>query len=610
MPALKPSLAGILLCLSGLGLLLSGCATTPAPTAPIEQTRPVTNESAEALMQRAAAAPADRAATIYLQAAWAFLNSADQANAERAFNLLEPGWLSQQDLPGYHLLTANLALLAGNLEDARRAYAMVPAQLRQSDQALRLSSALCAAEGDYNCALEKLVRAAGDDISDNAAIWRLLGAELTMAAAGKRTISTSEHSPDTLTQWRSLHQAAVAPFSLRHSQAAVRSWLNAHPDHPAAILPPEPVSLLLAKRLQPRQVALLLPLSGPLARAGEAVRDGFIAAALIADSTEWLTLRVYDAAAEPLPVIYERLLADGTDLIVGPLQKSAAMELNSLNPELPVLVLNYLDPETLAASGLNQFGLAIEDEAATIAQRLRDDGIERALLFHNYDDWSLRGRRTLTVAAAADAPGIQLTVQPFTDMRTITEAVGAAMHVSGSKARKDELAGILGVELEFLPRAREDVDAVVALIDNTEANALVPALRFHFANHLPIYASSQVARRARSGQLTELRDFHISELPFFLAGDPVYAAMAIPFSLADNPFASLIALGTDAFRVTERRPLADEAGELILIGSTGLLKRHPDGRIARELAWGTVRNGAIRPDVAPAPTGMTAGGGS
>ena len=119
--------------------------------------------------------------------------------------------------------------------------------------------------------------------------------------------------------------------------------------------------------------------------------------------------------------------------------------LNGLNPELPVLALNYLDSDATTATGFTQFGLAIEDEARTIATRLRADGISRALLFHNYDDWSLRARRTLS-----EGEDLALTVQPFTDLRTITESVGTAMHVAGSQERRDELASLLGEELEFL----------------------------------------------------------------------------------------------------------------------------------------------------------------
>lgn len=166
------------------------------------------------------------------------------------------------------------------------------------------------------------------------------------------------------------------------------------------------------------------------------------------------------------------------------------------------------------------------------------------------------------------------------------------MHVAESQERRDQLASALGVELEFLPRAREDVDAVVALIGNSEANALVPALNFHFAQNLPIYAGSQVTRSSRQG-LNELRGFHVSELPFFLAGDTLHDAMAVPLALDRNPFASLVALGSDAFRLAERIQFGGAVTDLPLLGSSGLLRRLPDGRISRELAWGMISSRGV-----------------
>lgn len=582
-------------------VLLNACATTTpvdttGPSTPVE-----TSVNAAALMERAAKAPADRAAALYLQAAWAYLDTtatdalsggsvSEQAfsGALGAYTALEPGWLDAELLPDYQLLTAALAVYQHKLDKARMAMASLTTEMLHTPRALLISSALCEADADYACALRARVAAAGEDPTANEQIWYLLNRSLTLSAADriKRT-STPElrHLPG----WLSLQQAVVAPLSREASREAVHEWLSEHPQHPAALIPPAAISRLLIEQNEPVHIALLLPLSGPLARAGESVRDGFIAASLSANSADWLTITVYDSAAEPIPSLYERILADSADLVVGPLQKSAVTTLSRLNPDLPVLALNYLDQGVLPAPGFSQFGLAIEDEARTIARRLQADGVSRALLFHNYDDWSLRARRTLT--ENSDATGLELTVQPLTDLKTITESVGSAMHVAGSQSRRDELARLLGEELEFLPRAREDVDAVIALIDNTEANALVPALRFHFADHLPIYASSQTTRRARAGSLRELRGFHVSELPWFLAGDPVFAELADPFDLDNNPFASLVALGSDAYRLTER--LSSDT-ELVLLGSTGLLRKEADGRIVRELAWGTIAGGKVQ----------------
>ena len=459
---------------------------------------------------------------------------------------------------------------------------------------LRINSTLCEASGDYECALRDLVAVAGDNPDHNEQIWRLLNQSLSLA--------TDHASP----AWRLPKPAAHD----RLVDASAGDGGSLFPARPAAkpfaggwrstrsIQPPSSPLRRSAAYSRTTSLRPTLPwccrCQGRWNGRASPCRDGFIAASLSAEASAWLTLSIYDAAQEPLPVLYERILADGADLIVGPLQKPSVTALRELNPTLPVLALNYLD-DAVPEGSFIQFGLAIEDEASTIARRLQADGITRAVLFHNYEDWSLRARRTLS-NSADQGNRLDLTIQPFTDLRTITESVGTAMHVTGSQSRRDELSRLLGEELEFLPRAREDIEAVVALVDNTEANALVPALRFHFASHLPVYASSQTTRRARAGSLSELGGFHVSELPYFLAGDPVFANLAGPFDLPNNPFASLIALGSDAFRVAER---IEPEGKLVLIGSTGLLRQQADGRISRELAWGTINGGAIRGSTAP-----------
>ena len=191
--------------------LLNACAgTTPievdVPSEPVE-----TSATAAALMERAARAPADRAAALYLQAAWAYLEDTapqapteppqaaaedvlpspaitgpDYLAAERAYALIEPGWLDPALLPDYHLLTAALAINRGTFSEAREAMALVPFELRRSARALRTSSALCEAAADFRCALRDRIAAAGDDPSDNEQIWSLLNRSLTLAASTRR----------------------------------------------------------------------------------------------------------------------------------------------------------------------------------------------------------------------------------------------------------------------------------------------------------------------------------------------------------------------------------------------------------------------------------------
>lgn len=381
------------------------------------------------------------------------------------------------------------------------------------------------------------------------------------------------------------------------------------PAPPAAVAPAEQAEQAGQPPWQPAQVGLLIPLQGPLASAGRAVRDGFIAAYLHRKGAAKPGLRIYDSVASPMPALHRQCLADGIELIVGPLSKENLAALRDLNPQIPVLGLNYLDerqaaqgegPENaLAVDGVfrrpldfRQLGLAIEDEAASIAERLRGDGIEQLLVVRNGEDWALRG----SLALASDWP-FEVHLHAFEDAQAITESVGEAMRVAGSLERREALQKLLGQKLHFLPRSRTDLDAVVAFVNHLEAAALAPALHYHSAQRLPVYASSQSARNPSA--LEELDGFQIAEMPFQLNANGLSKAVQQAFDLGSGDVAAFYALGIDAWRILNRwRQMA--GGESVQ-GATGELQLGADGRIRRRLAWGEVSGGAIRPlPVAPA----------
>lgn len=414
------------------------------------------------------------------------------------------------------------------------------------------------------------------------ALW----AHLARVSAAEARVYAQTGSQESRGWWRLAHDLRSSTTLAAHNRL-LRAWQQAQPEHPAAALPPSALAASLTAEGAVTRVGLLLPLSGNLARAGRTVRDGFIASYLSNRDDAGYSVTVYDTAAEPMASLYERALAAGEQVLIGPLAKEAAVELNRLNPEVPVLALNYLGDE-IPAEGLLQLGLAIEDEAYTLAEWLDDAGMRRLLLFHNREDWSVRATR----AIRESWPG-QLEVQTLEDIRTVTESVGVAMRVAESHRRRDELQALLGEPLEFSPRARGDVDAIIALVTSLEATALVPALRFHFAEGVPVFATSQTVRGMTAERMATLNGFRVSELPWFVADDPVFADLDGAFSLDGNLFVALYALGADAFRLADRIPLLLDGSLAGLLGSTGELNVLPDGRIQRELARTIVRGGRV-----------------
>ena len=574
-------------------LAASGCQSTPG-TQPSESPTDPMSARPEIVLQQARMSEGRQAAELFLQAFQGFMSAELIEPARGAFSEIVPDDLPNNLLSVYHSANVEITLAEGDILGAQILLDnVVRLRLVAPPEIARLQAKVCVAVGDYACAIASLSGAKITDDKRQAVhdlIWRYLG-----EAPGFLVPQQAELTKGIEQGWWTLKASMLQSFSIADQRLRLSAWRGRWPRHPANAQLPQALLDVDSELWQPRKVGLLLPLSGPLARAGKAVRDGFVSAYLHSagiQSTAKVGFEVvlYDTARMPLASAYEKALLDDVELLIGPLTKDAVATLNLLNPEIPALALNYLDAAGIPAINLLQLGLAIEDEADTIVAKLLEDGVESLLVFHNLEDWSQRAARRVSTNWPFAA-----TVQHFDDVKTVTESVGRAMRVEASQQRRDELGELLGFELEFLPRARQDLDAVVALVNTVEANAMVPALRFHFAQTLPVYATSQSVRGAKSEQLLELSGFRVSELPWYLFSDQLYQDMAGAFVLRGNPLSSLYALGIDAFRVSDRLPLLARGGANQLLGSTGMLTLNSSGRFVRELAWGVIGRGQVVP---------------
>ncbi len=572
-------------------LAACGCQSTPGGQ-PREEVSSAPRGTPEALLEQARRSTGRQAAELLLQASSGFLEAQLTEQARAALSDIDPALLPSNQLGSYELLQIEVNLAEHNAAAARSLLSSAT-HLQSADptRVTVLKARLCAAEDRYSCAVSELARLRPPDSerqSIHDLIWSYLGQAPGFMAAQQAELSSGVEQG-----WWALKASMLQSFSIADQRKRLTAWRSRWPRHPAALLPPQALQGIEDDSWRPDRVGLLLPLSGPLARAGRAVRDGFISAYLHAANLQSADTRpyeviLYDTASDSLANLYERALLDNVDLLIGPLAKDEVATLNDLNPEIPALALNYLDASAVPAVNLLQLGMAIEDEADTMVSRLLEDGAERLLVFHDHEEWSRRALRRLT----ANWP-YAITVQPLDNVRRITESVGHAMLVDESEQRRDEITKLLGFEPEFLPRARQDLDAVVALVNTVEANSLVPALRFHFAQALPVYASSQSVRGAQPEQLEELSGFRVCELPWYLFSDPLYQDMEGTFVLRGNPLSSLYALGVDAFRVSDRLPMLTRGRTNQLLGSTGILSIDDSGRFVRELAWGVISRGQV-----------------
>jgi outer membrane PBP1 activator LpoA protein len=368
-------------------------------------------------------------------------------------------------------------------------------------------------------------------------------------------------------------------------------WRDTYPDHPAiGIL--EEMDLPEAGALEyPRQVALLLPLSGNNAAAGNAIRNGFLGAYFSAavGFGNAQRIRVYDInSAGSALIAYEMAVRDGAEFVVGPLLRRNVSQLadESLLP-VPVLALNYLPDNVAAPPGFYQFALAPEDEARSAATRAISDDLRRGVALVPDTDW---GRRVLTsFTNEFETAGGQLLdyrlYQP--SLQDFSPEIQELMALSQSVQRYQRLRANVGGPLQFDPRRRQDVDFVFLAADAKAGRLIKSQLKFHYSGGLPVYSTSFIySMDGRSD--TDLNEVMFAETPW-VVNPPAWIAdfpeLYGEFWPAEKRLTRLHAMGYDAYHLVGGLFPARTGPMDEIIGATGTLYLDADGRVHRRMAW-------------------------
>lgn len=571
---------------AGLGLLislaLSGCVTAPAPRTQAEL---AAEQDASALANQG---KFDQAAQAYLTLAqtspshadYYHLLAAEAYRQEGHLNQAAPflGTIRRQRLTGdqpvrLDLLQAELALSQHNapraLQLTTQADVAVPATLKLRQLELRAAAQL--ETGDYwgsaHSRVEMDSQLGGLDQSQNRK--QILAALTQLGAEPLKNRSAALQQGDIMLPWvnEALNQLGVA---VARPQPTLDQQVG-------TMIPGQEANVREGYKM-PGRVALLIPGTGSFAGAGAAIREGFFAA--FADAARNHAprpqVKVYDSGGTAAGAVkaYQQAVADGANLVVGPLTRGEVSALFGL-PQLPVqlLALNHPDDKSLPASGVAEFGLLPETEGAQAADHMIERGLHSAYVIVASEDFGQRAANAFKAEFESRGGTIAGMVK--------VSGINYASVIAGLNA--GNAGADAGVFISMRPQ---------------QARLLVPQLRLARIT-LPIFGTSHIYGGSDDANANrDLDGVEFCDAPWLFdaqPGLPNHADIATQLPSARGASARLFAFGMDAWNLVPYIDWLREHAGSYLPGASGQLTADQFGRVRRVLVWARFEDGLAHP---------------
>ncbi|MFT6287187.1 MAG: outer membrane PBP1 activator LpoA protein [Alcanivorax sp.] len=583
-------------------VLLSGCAGTPEQTSHTSSGSPVDQKIIDhSPNELPASVLADQFAAT--EASLAQYNwMAAQLNIDQ---ISEEVPLSAEDAFYRQHLNSRIAwqrgdtLLAKNLAaDASQTASSVT--LNNKVNAFRRT--LLEGTGEYLASAKlggKLVQTAQTP-DDALALKRSIWTNLMRAPKPELARAANSEAGSLWKSWLQLAQLAQSGATDSQEREELRHWLAANPDHPAAQPLPGGLNNWLNTETALNRVALILPLSGRLAPAAKAVRDGYLASHYAAQSRGEATpeLQIVDSTLySSTGAAYDFAVNSGAKLVLGPLTKQAVAEIGSKpNRVVPVLALNRAEqPIQYQEVPMVQFSLAPEDEAKRLAELAYGRGDRRALVLHPQGQWGSKIAYALSTQWRQLGGTIAATAV-YAKQADYSGQVESALGLSESDQRAKEMRTMLGTNIEFTARRRDDIDSIFLLARNgAQARSIKPLFAYHYASKLPVYSTSSIYAGLADPRDIDLDDILLVDIPWLLGSNPTLRLAIAAGDTGSDAYTRLNALGADAQRLQSRFSQFDAGEDALLTGDTGLLSLDSEGRIQRETRLATFARGKLQP---------------
>lgn len=310
------------------------------------------------------------------------------------------------------------------------------------------------------------------------------------------------------------------------------------------------------------RIAALLPQSGALGSVSQEIYRGIETARsnLASDAT----VQIYDVNPGTAVAQYQKAVAEGADMIVGPLDKESLAQLLA-QPQLlskPILSLNYLTNSRNIPGALYQFGLLPEDEARQVAEFATARGQRTAIVMAPASSWGDRVAGAFRSAYQAKG-GQVINIQQYPDAASNAYMQNVQSAIAATQGR---------ASMVFLAASP------------SQARLMRPLLAAQTPS-TPVYATSHIfSGRVDAGQDSDLDGIIYTEIPWVMEG-------LQNGSLNNSSFPRMFALGMDAFLIAKNLPSIARNPGTQVNGKTGNISLAGNRQVQRKLLFATFANG-------------------
>lgn len=582
--------------------LLAGCATTGRV-----QSRP--QLSANSYLQMAANATGPTKQAYLLKATSRFIDEHQISRAQSVLTQtnsdLPPNLSINKQLVSAKLLIAyrqnNNALNILNSMDSDRSTWTTENKIEWHQLAAQANKNIGNIDASIQQRSDALPLLTASERKENTlAIWQSIE---NMSNGHIRDLLAQSKSP-TVKGWLSLailvEQDNVSPQVLVQQ---LRQWKSEYRNHPATALLPSSIRQISdTPGDHPKQIALLLPLTGRYAKPANAIKNGFLAAYYNAKKNNEQTpnLIIIDTAHKNIESAYQEAINKGANFVVGPLTKENITTLvKSTRLSVPTLALNSpTNLEGKSISNLYQFGLSPIDEARQAATKAWDTRRHSALIIYPKTDWGQ------SIVNAFDTTWQSLGGQiagslTYSNQQELSKEIKRLMRVDIASADEKTLKKTLGEHLRYIPRRRKDIDVIFMVASPYMARQIKPMLSYYYAGNIPVYTISNIYSGHPNGHRDhDLNGVHFPDMPWVLSARMKpnslneireHVKQVWPQSFESQP--KLYALGVDAYDIIPKLNKMAMLPDLGTPAATGTLYLNKNNHVYRQLKWSTIKNG-------------------